>query len=244
MNIPNEPTLVRIGYQDLKGNEHSQEYVLHRELTAELLPTTRSSEFSERPALGEWSMLAGRADEWFHAHMLLSAVNSPPVIPLSPFVFTAGHAVELYLKAVVTANESLKTAINLAHKLPLLWKRCETYDRFPFKGLLLPELLNLDRDIYSPEGRTSFSLGVQHHLGENELLYLALRHVQDLKYLGVPGRTLHNEHKLSFGSPVPNKVMISQLGRLAHWTWGQWAGRPGYNNSSLYEHANSLLQGA
>lgn len=238
----NEPDLIRISYEDLQGKKHVQVHELFHSPALKSLPTVRSDDYVERPETGDWSMLAGLADQWFHAHMRLSMPGMNTNGLLSPFVFSAGHAVELYLKAVVAANESLDVAIELGHRLTKLWERCEVYDQFPFKGLLRPELLDRDRDIYSSAKRGQLSQEIRQHLGENELLYLALRHVQDLKYLGTPGKTLRNGFKLSFGSPVPNKVMINQLGRMAHWVWGQWACKPGYNNASLYEQANELLR--
>lgn len=232
--------LMRISYEVLQGKRHSQEHEVMVSPALQPLPTTRCVEQIERPQLGEWSMLAGRADEWFKAHLRLSASAGQGGL-LSPWVFTAGHALELYLKAMVAAYEGLDVAVSIGHHLPRLWQRCEDLNRFPLKGLLRPELLELDRDIYAADKRNQLSPETRRHLGENELLYLALRHVQDLKYLGTPGKTLRNGLKLTFGSSVPNKTMISQLGRIAHWVWGQWACRGGYNNASLYEEANGLL---
>lgn len=231
---------IRVSYEDLQGNRHSQEHEVFASSLLLPLPTTRCAGYIERPELGEWSMLAGRADEWFHAHLRLSESAGQGGL-LSPWVFTAGHALELYLKAVVTAYEGLEVAVRIGHQLPKLWQYCEGFDQFPYKGLLRPELLELDRDIYASGNRHQLSPDFQRHLGENELLYLALRHVQDLKYLGTPGKTLRNGLRLTFASSVPNRTMISQLGRIAHWVWGQWACRGGYNNSALYEQANELL---
>lgn len=235
-----ESIRMRLDYEDLQGKKHSQEHEVFVSPALHPLPTTRCARYVERPQHGDWSMLAGSADEWFHAHLRLCDSASQGCL-LSPWIFTAGHALELYLKAIVTAYEGLEVAVSIGHHLPKLWQRCEALDQFPLKGLLRPELLELDRDIYATGKREQLSPEAVRHLGENELLYLALRHVQDLKYLGTPGKTLRNGLQLTFASSVPNRPMISQLGRIAHWVWGQWACRGGYNNASLYEHANWLL---
>ncbi|MEP7043994.1 MAG: hypothetical protein ABI843_13100 [Dokdonella sp.] len=192
-----------------------------------------------RPTLGDWSMLAGRADEWSRAYLILSVPSSH--VALSPLIFAAAHAVELYLKSAVTAHASFKIAVGFGHKMSELWRYCEALQGFPFKGLLDSKLLDQGRDIYSVEGRQSLSATQRAHLIENEAMYLAIRHVQDLKYLGVKGTTLKGTYALTFGLPVPDRTMIGRLTGLAHWTWGQWWNTGGYNDPSLYALAERVM---
>jgi hypothetical protein len=112
---------------------------------------------------------------------------------------------------------------------------------FPLKGLVRKRLLRADLELYSPSIREKLDPGDRIHVVEHEFLYLAMRHVQDLKYLGTPGPTLRNLHPLSFGISRPNGPMIHILGMLARWTWGQWCCKPGYNNPELCALANAFL---
>jgi hypothetical protein len=197
------------------------------------MPTVTET-FCMRPAMGDWSMLAGRADEWFRAYLVLSLpINTQRVIPASPLTFSAGHAVELYLKAAVTAVESLAEAAKFRHKMRALWEKCENLYGFPLKGHLDLDLLDQTRDIYSMEARNKLSAAQQIHLAENEALYLAIRHVQDLKYLGTKGPTLKGNYHLTFGLVVPDRTMIGHLLSLSRWCWGQWWRKPGYTDSAL-----------
>jgi hypothetical protein len=236
-----KPLVIQVSYKDLAGKEHSHTYERFEAPPVDSIPVQLGPSFVERPAIGDWSRLAGLADQWFSAHLQLSIVARNSRTDLSPWAFSAGHAIELYLKAAVAAHESMAKATSFGHKLWSLWRCCEAYEQFPLKGLLRSDLVDLDRDIYSSTARQAFPEDVRRHLSHNELLYLAIRHVQDLKYLGTPGKSLRDGMQLTFASEIPNKVGIGQLGKIAHWVWGQWACRPGYNNASLYQFANQLI---
>jgi len=238
MNQPS-PTAFKISYQTEGGTHHVQNYEIHAP-TQPQLQTERPAQVFPRPPLGSWSMLAGRADEWFAAHLQTSMLPDG-LRGLSPLVFTSGHALELYLKAAVAAHASFKQAEAFGHKLPKLWNLCETYPGFPLRALVQPALLERNKNFYDQGVRSRLPKPLRQHLSENEFLYLALRHLQDLKYLGLPGRTIPANQVLTFGTPVPNKVAIRQLGVLAQWVWGEWCCRPGYNSSDLYRLANRLL---
>lgn len=164
-------------------------------------------------------------------------------IALSPLVFASGHATELYLKSAVTAHDSLEKAVKFGHKMRDLWQRCEGYSGFPLKNLVDVSLLDQRTDIYSTEARRELPEKQRIHLAENESLYLAIRHVQDLKYLGINGPTLKGDYKLTFGLGLPDRTMIGHLTVLARWCWGQWANRGGYNDPSLYDLAAKLASG-
>lgn len=234
------PIALKVSYQTGDGTPHVQNYEIHAP-EQPLLPTERPAQAYARPPLGNWSMLAGRADEWFAAHLQTSMLPNGLRGP-SPLVFSSGHALELYLKAAVAAHASFKQAEAFGHKLPKLWNLCETYPGFPLKGLLQPALLNRSKNIYDQGVRSRLPEPLRQHLSENEFLYLALRHLQDLKYLGLPGKTIPANQVLTFGAPVPNKTAIWQLGTLAQWVWGEWCCRSGYNSTDLYHLANRLLR--
>lgn len=234
---------MRVTYQDHQGGSHEHVYEVFGQPAVEAVPVHLDPAHPQRPAIGEWSRLAGLADQWFAAHLQLSVVTEGFQPNLSPWIFSAGHALELYLKSAVAATESMQVAISLSHKMKDLWNHCESYDHFPLLGLLRPDYLNLDRDIYSPGKRDQLPVEERLHLSDNEILYLSLRHVQDLKYLGTPGKTFRGDIRPAFGIRIPNRVMISQLGKIAHWAWGQWACQPGHNNVSLYKLANQHMSG-
>jgi hypothetical protein len=238
--IQHGPTAFKISYETEDGAHHVQHHEIHAPAKP-LLPTERPAHVFPRPPGGNWSMLAGRGDEWFAAHLQVSMLPNE-LRGISPLVFTFGHALELYLKAAVAVHASFQQAERLGHKLPKLWGLCETYAGFPFKGMLQPELFDRNKKIYDQGVRSSLQESLRQHLSENEFLYLALRHLQDLKYLGLPGRTIPANQALTFGTPVPNKVAVWQLGTLAQWVWGEWCCKPGYKGTGLYQLANGLLQ--
>jgi len=237
--IMSEPFSFKVSFQSGDGAHHVQQYEVHSPQLP-LLPTAQAPDSLPRPPLGKWSQLAAGGDQWFAAHLHASMMPND-LRGISPLAFTAGHALELYLKAAVTAHASFKEAKDLGHRLPKLWNLCEEYPGFPLKGLIQPPLLDKASKIYDQNVRAKLHPELRKHLSENEILYLSLRHVQDLKYLGLPGQTIAPDQYLTFALPVPNKVAIWQLGTLARWVWGEWCCKPGYNGPSLYELANRLL---
>lgn len=240
MNNPPRSTPFKISYQGIEGRPHSQEFQIPTPRAFSFFPTTAAGARPTKPGLGDWSMLAGRGDEWFETHLRLSLPPHGGSL-VSPWLFSAGHAVELYLKAAVALTANLTAATKFGHKLGDLWKHCESLPGFPLRGLVREHLLAQDLDLYSQTVRQNLPPDDAAHVAEHELLYLSMRHVQDLKYLGTPGATTRKLSAITFGTGVPNRPMIHTLGRLARWTWGPWCCQPGYNNPQLFEFANRLL---
>jgi hypothetical protein len=140
--------------------------------------------------------LARHGDEWIAAYACI------PVQAFSPVLFSIGHAVELYLKAAHTKIfGDLDAAIRHGHKIRNLWNECRRRDReFMKKYQFREHLFNmdlLDGSIFercSPDDQT--------HYMRYQGLYMVFKHVQDLKYLGLPWKSRQTgDYALAFGHP-------------------------------------------
>jgi hypothetical protein len=105
---------VTFSYQDHAGNQHDEVHEVALPEVYRPFPFTSPDSTVNRPEPGHWSLLAGRADEWFASHLILGA-ESGSLKVLSPWLFAAGHAIELYLKAAVASVTDLKTAVDFKH---------------------------------------------------------------------------------------------------------------------------------
>jgi hypothetical protein len=130
-----------------------------------------------------WHSLAYHGDEWIVAYA------SIPAVAMSASLFSIGHAVELYLKAAHAARfgDVLK-AIGYGHRVRDLWSDCRTADESFMPTFGLREHL-FDTDLLDSNARSALPQDDQMHYLRHQGLYLVFKHLQDLKYFGLPWKT-------------------------------------------------------
>lgn len=138
---------------------------------------------------GDWTDFLPAADQWFITYAL------PPLLfAVKPFAI--GHVVELYLKAAYTKHitHDINQTIRQGHNLKRIWDECKANDAnfMPHYELrehifqsnfLITSGRDLDRDDY------------QHFIIHFDL-YLIMKHLTDLKYLGTPWRSVGRSYSI------------------------------------------------
>lgn len=127
------------------------------------------------------------ADEWFVAY----AITPTPMA--SVVLFSLAHAVELYLKACFGKTcGTIEETVRMGHDLPKMWQQLKTADPTFMPGF------EIRKNVYEATGtaeddeiRTSLSPDDWTHFLEHRELYLVMKYVVDLKYLGGPMRIEH-----------------------------------------------------
>ena len=131
----------------------------------------------------DWHSLAYHGDEW------LVAYASVPASVSSVVLFTVGHTVELYLKSAHTKIfGDIYEAIKFGHRIKDLWDTCKKQDgSFMTEYELRDSIFSvdfLDQDVL--QGLTKDD---ELHFISHQSFYLVTKHLQDLKYLGLPWKT-------------------------------------------------------
>lgn len=127
--------------------------------------------------------LARHGDEWLVAYACV------PSLATSASLFSIAHAVELYLKAAHVATfGNMDRAIGHGHRLMAIWRECRSKDPdFMAPYEVREEVLSIDfLDHSRVEGLNDDDRANYLELSQ---LYLVLKHLQDLKYFGLPWKT-------------------------------------------------------
>lgn len=149
-------------------------------------------------AIRDCHSLAQHGDEWFIAYAC-----APP-LATSAVLFSVRHAVELYLKAAhVAAFGDITKAIKYGHKVIDLWDACKAEDpSFMSSYLLRKEIFAID--FLDSTAVAGLSTQEQLHYLKNQQIYLLFKHLQDLKYFGLPWKTRDTLPKaMAFLHPDP-----------------------------------------
>jgi hypothetical protein len=171
---------------------------------------------SARAAATDWQTYATAGDEWLVMHAMANQADMVP--PLGPYLFTAGHALELYLKAVGCKRTGLLPS--WTHDLETRWHEEKSAD----PALLTAHSFHPDRladykaglrlDDYVAQGRPPAELLEFQAYAE---LFPILESVVDLKYLHLPTTAL-SLRQISFF--MPSEIMTGIFGSIRrHLGW-------------------------
>ncbi len=131
----------------------------------------------------DWHSLAYHGDEW-----LVGYACTPPGVP-SVLIFSVGHALELYLKAAhAKLFGDFDEALGFGHRVKDLWDACKKGDcAFLPNHEIRDAIFSLD--FLDQQVFKTLSRDDQLHFIKYQSLYIIAKHLQDLKYLGLPWKT-------------------------------------------------------
>lgn len=136
-----------------------------------------------------WTAPFFEADEWFVDYSL-------PVKLYQIKLFQVGHAIELYLKAVVTKQTGgIAFAITQGHNIKILWDLCKKDPAFMPEYEIRSSVL--DHDLLAPDG-TDVYLKLKEneadykHYQENAELYAVAKAHPHFKYWSTPSNQYPN----------------------------------------------------
>ncbi len=147
----------------------------------------------------EWRAFHRTADEWLINYSILPVGSSLTAVQL----FSVGHALELYLKAVnskLTGN--IDDAVKFGHKVVAIWNDCKNRDP---KFLPAYELRAsvLARNLLDSNDYMTLPQSDVFHFLEYQELYIVSKHLADLKYLGAPLKSVKGAYALTYVFPNP-----------------------------------------
>ncbi len=152
----------------------------------------------------DWRWFLSAADEWFISYSL------PPML-LTVKLFSIGHVVELYLKAANTKmTGDINRSIRFSHNIKRIWDDCKAQDPAFMPNYELRDTV-FQSDFATYHG-TNLSNDDHMHYIRNQEFYLITKHLPDLKYLGVPLKTMRREYSL--GLIFPNDYWIRFIKEL------------------------------
>lgn len=130
--------------------------------------------------MDDWHSFAYEGDEWLVAYACI------PGGTIGPVLFTVGHAVELYMKAVhVKLFGDVTAAIDLRHNIKRLWDACKGHDSGFMSAYEIRDSI-YSRDFLDRKISSKFTPDDEMHFGSNQSLYIIFKHLQDLKYFHLP----------------------------------------------------------
>ncbi len=161
--------------------------------------------------MSNWDNFLDTADQFFISYSIHYYG-----IPLAPVkFFEIGHTVELYLKAAYTKKTgNIDDAVNFGHKLKKIWDACKTLDPSFMPQYVINDSIYYS-DFISDNGASLSSVNCVQYL-ENQELYVILKHLPDIKYLGAPLRTV-KEGQSAWVILSQNPYWISFLKELRHY---------------------------
>jgi hypothetical protein len=134
----------------------------------------------------DWHSLAYQGDEW-----LVGYACAPPGAP-SVVTFSVGHALELYLKAAHTKLfGDFDKALKFGHRVKDLWDACKKGDCAFLPNHEIRDAI-FSVDFLDQQVFKTLSGDDQLHFIDHQSLYIVAKHLQDLKYLGLPWKTWKN----------------------------------------------------
>lgn len=168
--------------------------------------------------MDDWHLLAYDGDEWLVAYACIPAAAS------SVTLFAVGHAVELYMKATHTKlYGDINKSIKLGHNIKGLWDACKSYDKAFMPAYEIRDSI-YSRDFLDGKVFSTFSVGDQKHFISHQSLYIISKHLQDLKYFGLPWTTRKKAGPMCYIHPNPFWVKFFKDLR-------QYLGYPPKNNA-------------
>ncbi len=130
-----------------------------------------------------WSRFVEQGDEWLIAYACI------PPFAVGASLFSVGHAVELYLKAVYVAKFGTEAeATKFGHRIWNLWDKCRSRDSNFMSAYQLRESV-LEVDLLDGNAMKSIPWEDQKHIMQYSNLYLVFKHLPDLKYFGLSWKT-------------------------------------------------------
>lgn len=150
----------------------------------------------------EWKSFLYPADEW------LVCYASTPRSCHSVQFFAAGHALELYLKAIhCRIVGDIQRSMKHGHNLVPLWTEIKSADpAFAPSFDIRPAVLA----IKALKGGYEKVLSVddmKHYISYQEL-YMVMQHLADLKYLGAPLKSVSGTIGFAFSFPNPMWITL------------------------------------
>jgi len=153
---------------------------------------------------GEWRGFLQAADEW-----LINYLAAPEWLT-NVKLFSIGHSFELYLKSVYAHGyNDTDGAVKYGHRLIPLWKACKALNPPLLPTVMLRDSV-LAEDILHGGLDKHLSQDDFLHFLEYQELYLIMRHLPDLKYIGAPLKTA--SYQLAYGFSFPNELWQYILG--------------------------------
>jgi hypothetical protein len=145
----------------------------------------------------DWDDFLWSADEWIVNYSL-------PVMRLTSVkLFSIGHAFELYLKACNSKiTGDIERAIKFGHELPRIWKDCKERDRTFLPDYELRDTV-LARNLLDHKDYSKLSKDDAIHFLHNQELYVVVKYLADLKYLGAPLKRIKGAYALALFFPNP-----------------------------------------
>jgi hypothetical protein len=149
--------------------------------------------------MADWQSFLHVADEWLIGYAI------PPCHSVSVKLFMIGHALELYLKAVIAKQSgSVEPAIRFGHDIKKMWDDCKRKDPNFMNGYDMRDSI-FNAMPLSP--KTVLSASDRLHLSENIDLYLISVGLADWKYMGTV--TKSKKMPVSFATGFPNHYWIA-----------------------------------
>ncbi len=154
--------------------------------------------------MDNWIRFLQAADQWLISYSL-------PPASLAVKLFSIGHVIELYLKAANTKmTGDMNGSISFGHKIKRVWDDCKSRDKSFMPSYDFRENV-YNSDFMHFHGH-NFNHDDQMHFIKHQELYIVAKHLPDLKYYGLPPKTMKNFN--SFGMVHPNDYWIDFLKEL------------------------------
>jgi hypothetical protein len=151
----------------------------------------------------EWRGFLQAADEW-----LINYLSAPNWL-INVKLFSIGHSFELYLKAIYAhGNNDIDGAVKYGHRLDLLWKACKALDPPLLPAVVLRDSVLAEDILHGGLDKRLDRDDFLHFLKYQEL-YLIVRHLPDLKYIGAPLKSAN--YQLAYAFSFPNEMWADIL---------------------------------
>lgn len=155
--------------------------------------------------MDNWIRFLDAADQWLISYSL------PPAL-MAVKLFEIGHVVELYLKAANTKmTGDIKRSIKFGHKIKQIWDDCKSRDKAFMPNYEIRQHV-YDSDFMHNPWNNLFNQDDFMHFVHNQELYITAKHLPDLKYLGLPPKTMAEPN--SMGMVHPSDYWIDFLKEL------------------------------
>ncbi len=147
----------------------------------------------------DWHVFLQPADQWLINYSLLPTDLSLTAVQL----FSVGHALELYLKAVNSKlTGDIYAAVEWGHKVDRIWDDCKKRDP-KFLPTYELRMAVLSRDILDPNDYSNWANEDLLHFVKYQELYTVAKHLADLKYFGAPLKSIKGAFACAWVFPNP-----------------------------------------
>jgi hypothetical protein len=180
----------------------------------------------ERAPGDRWRQYAFDGDQFFVAYLVLSGASSKRHPDLtSPWFFTGGHTLELYLKAAQLKHDPALTNKQLgshnSNAMVNRWNACRQIKGCPLPFDMQP--FNKDRTMFNfAKWAKSLPMSERQHYLLYGNVYRSIHHLVDLKYLSAGGPSLPD--KPAYAWVMPDKYLIEILQNMRAWLGHNYRG--------------------